>query len=126
MRIRRGEMDVLCVQKADDIVCAKVLFFFSLSLSLSAMWMNSLFFNLFPAQMSACVYHLVATSSAEQRLRGIVENIYATTTTDTTTQKKKYYTNNRGKGITNFQWMSQTGGDRKPGHPTKKKNTGES
>lgn len=34
MRIRRGEMDVLCVQKADDIVCAKVLSFFSLSLSL--------------------------------------------------------------------------------------------
>ena len=65
-----GEMDVLCVQKADDIVCAKVLFF---SISLSAMWMNSSF-NFFPAQMSACVYHLVATSSAEQRLRGIVEN----------------------------------------------------
>jgi predicted aspartyl protease len=95
-------MDVLCVQKADDIVCAKVLFFFSLSLSLSAMWMNSLFFNLFPAQMSACVYHLVATSSAEQRLRGIVENIYATTTTDTTTQQKKILYKQPRKGHYEF------------------------
>jgi hypothetical protein len=48
------------------------------------------------------VYHLVATSSAEQRLRGIVENIYATTTTDTTTQQKKILYKQPRKGHYEF------------------------